>query len=72
MTLSGTLRALRLKDNLSQAELAQKMGVHRNTVWKMEREPERASLELLGKAAAAYGVDTWKILRYASRHIVQE
>jgi transcriptional regulator with XRE-family HTH domain len=56
-------KSLRRKQRLSQAALAQKAGVHRNTVSNTERNPEQVKLELLCKQAAVLGIPIWQILR---------
>jgi len=56
-------RALRKRRALTQAALAKKAGVHRNTVSNTERNPEQVKLELLCKQAAVLGKPIWQILR---------
>jgi len=48
---------------MTQALLAEKAGVHRNTVSNTERNPEKVKLELLMKQAAILGKPVWQILR---------
>jgi transcriptional regulator with XRE-family HTH domain len=56
--LAEQLRARRERKGLSQRHLAELMGVHENTVFKLERNPERALLETIEKAALALEVNT--------------
>jgi transcriptional regulator with XRE-family HTH domain len=56
-------RALRRKHRLTQAALAKKAGVHRNTVSNTERNPDQVRLALLRKQAAVLGVPVWQILK---------
>jgi transcriptional regulator with XRE-family HTH domain len=51
--LAESLRARRERKGLSQRHLADLMGVHENTVAKLERCPERALLKTIVSAAQA-------------------
>jgi transcriptional regulator with XRE-family HTH domain len=64
--LAEQLRARRESKGLSQRHLADLMGVHENTVWKLERNPERALLETIEKAAAALEVNTGDLFSEAT------
>lgn len=61
--LSETLRALRKREDLTQEELAVKMGVHRNTVYRMEAF-SWVAMKHLESAANAFGTTAYKILRH--------
>ena len=56
--LAKQLRTRRESKGLSQRHLADLMGVHENTVFKLERNPERALVETIEKAAEALGINT--------------
>lgn len=56
--LAEQLRARRERKGLSQRHLADLMGVHENTVAKLERNPERALFETIEKAAVALDIKT--------------
>jgi transcriptional regulator with XRE-family HTH domain len=64
--LAEQLRARRERKGLSQRHLADLMGVHENTVFKLERNPERALLETIEKAAAALEVNTGDLFSEAT------
>jgi transcriptional regulator with XRE-family HTH domain len=55
--LAEQLRTRRESKGLSQRHLADLMGVHENTVFKLERNPERALLETIEKAAYALDIN---------------
>lgn len=65
--LAETLRSLRKARGMSQRELADRMGVHENTVLKLEQNPERALFETIEKACDALGSEGWQILRHARK-----
>lgn len=56
-------KSLRKRRRLTQAALAKKAGVHRNTVSNTERNPGQVRLELLMKQAAILGRPVWQILK---------
>lgn len=56
--LAQKLRTQRESKGLSQRHLADLMGVHENTVSKLERNPERSLLETIEKAAQALDLET--------------
>jgi transcriptional regulator with XRE-family HTH domain len=64
--LAEQLRARRERKGLSQRHLADLMGVHENTVFKLERNPERALLETIEKAAAALEINTGDLFSEAT------
>jgi len=64
--LAEQLRARRENKGLSQRHLADLMGVHENTVAKLERHPERALLETIEKAAAALDINTGNLFLEAT------
>ena len=55
--LAQSLRARREGKGLSQRHLADLMGVHENTVARLEKWPERALLETIERAAVALGTN---------------
>jgi transcriptional regulator with XRE-family HTH domain len=78
--LAETLRARREGKGLSQRHLAELMGVHENTVAKLERHPERSLLETIERAALALDTNTAELFsaptvqcgnRSGAREIVQ-
>lgn len=56
--LAESIRIQRERKGMSQRHLADLMGVHENTVAKLEKRPERALLETIERAAFALGIDT--------------
>ena len=64
--LAEQLRVRREGKGLSQRHLADLMGVHENTVFKLERNPERALVETIEKAAAALGINTGDLFSRAT------
>lgn len=64
--LAEQLRARRESKGLSQRHLADLMGVHENTVFKLERNPERALLETIEKAADALEINTGELFYEAT------
>ena len=56
-------RHLRERKCLTQAALAKRAGVHRNTVINTEHNPDQVRLELLTRQAAVLGQPLWRILR---------
>lgn len=64
--LAEQLRTRREIRGLSQRHLADLMGVHENTVFRLERNPERALLETIEKAAEALGINTGELFYEAT------
>jgi transcriptional regulator with XRE-family HTH domain len=56
--LAEVIRARRERKGLSQRHLADLMGVHENTVAKLEKCPERALLKTIERAALALDTNT--------------
>jgi len=54
--LAPLMRAYRLKAGLSQAALAERMGISRQAVSALERAPESATFERLMKVWALLGI----------------
>ncbi len=52
-----TLRALRVNNNLSAKEAADKVGIHQQTLLKYEKDSSKIPMDLLGKLAVLYHVD---------------
>lgn len=71
-TFAGQLRALRKYRGVSQRELASRVGRHENTIIRLEKYPERASVELFSEVCAALEFDAWKLLRRVQKqqHVV--
>ena len=55
--LSPIFTAFRKRNNLSQAQLAQRIGVTQQTVSQLERNPGKATVERLLRALAAMEVE---------------
>lgn len=55
--LSPIFTAFRKRNNLSQAQLASRIGVSQQTVSQLERNPSKATLERLLRAFAAMDVE---------------
>ena len=56
MSLRTKIRELRLRDRLSQEELAQRVGVRRETIGNLENGKYNPSLALAWHIAAVFGV----------------
>ena len=56
MSLTTKLREYRARDKLSQEELAQKVGVRRETIGNLEKGRYNPSLVLAWNIAKAFGV----------------
>ncbi len=56
VTTNQTLRELRENRRLSQSELAREVGVHRTSVWRIERGMIAPSFSTARRLAAAYGI----------------
>lgn len=54
-TLGEQLRLMRQRAGLSQSELAEKAGLHRNTVSKIEKDDENVTLDTLQAVCGALG-----------------
>lgn len=55
------VRAERIKQNLSQEELAEKAGVHRTYIGMIERAEKNITLENIEKICNALGLEVWQI-----------
>lgn len=55
------VRAERIKQNLSQEELAEKAGVHRTYIGMIERAEKNITLETIEKICNALGLEIWQI-----------
>lgn len=51
-----TLKAARVNAGLSQEELADKLGVHRQTIANFEREPEKISIKIAVELCDILGI----------------
>jgi transcriptional regulator with XRE-family HTH domain len=58
------LREIRLKKNLSQGDIADKLGVHRSYISGLERGKRNPSLLTIKKMAKAIGVEPEELLKY--------
>lgn len=58
------LREIRLKKNLSQGDIAEKLGVHRSYISGLERGKRNPSLLTIKKMAKAIGVEPKELLEY--------
>ena len=61
--VAGNLRRLRHAKGISQEELADRAGIDRNYVGKLEREENAATVDMLEKLAPVLGVDPAELLR---------
>lgn len=64
---ASNLRKLRLKNGLSQEELAELSGLHRTYVGSVEREERNISIDNMERLADALGVDLIELLRKPRR-----
>ena len=62
MLLSETLKAIRESAGLTQEELAEKIGVQRNTVWRWENNRATMKADMLQSIANALNVDSERIM----------
>lgn len=60
--LSERVRTLRRRQGLSQAALAERAGVPRSTIARIELGGGNPNLETMSKIAGAFGVDTVELL----------
>jgi transcriptional regulator with XRE-family HTH domain len=64
------LRELRAAAGLSQESLAEKAGLHRNYIGHLERGEKTASLDVLVRLAAAFGLSVPELLeRFDSKTV---
>ena len=64
------LRELRTAAGLSQEELAEKAGIHRNYIGHLERAEKTASLDVLVRIAAAFDLSLPELLEgFTSRTV---
>ena len=59
----GRVKALRLQKDMSQGDLAKKLGVHSTYISKIERGEQNISIQGLEKLARAFGVPTDELLK---------
>ena len=62
-TVATNLRRLRQVKNLSQEELADRAGIDRNYVGKLEREQHAATIDMLEKLAVVLEADPVEFFR---------
>lgn len=60
-------QAFRKRQNLTQAELATRLGVGQQTVSQLERHPDKATLERLLRALAAMDVEMVLVSKSSSQ-----
>lgn len=65
LDLARAVRAERARAGLSQSELAERMGVHRNVIWKIESTERRVNADELPELCAALGVTLAQLLARA-------
>lgn len=65
MTLGEKIRTYRLRANLSQADLADKVGVHLNTIsrWERDETTEEMPISSLRKLAEALSVPVADLIK---------
>ena len=69
--MGNILRWLRRREGVSQRQLGERIGVHVNTVIKLEKHPERATLGLLDDALAALNEPRMsKVLKKVERQML--
>ena len=61
--LASNMKRLRAQASLSQEDLADRAGIDRTYVSALERRVYAASIDLLAKLAAAFGVEPADLLR---------
>ena len=63
--LSKQIRALRIKQNLTQEALAEKSGVSTKYLQNLEgKKPKVASILTLEKLAKGFNIPLWKLLKF--------
>ncbi|MFA5109033.1 MAG: helix-turn-helix transcriptional regulator [Patescibacteria group bacterium] len=62
--MTNNIKELRLRHNLTQEELAQKVGVRRETILFLEAGKYNPSLKLAHDTAAALGVTVDELFRF--------
>ena len=70
-----TLRALRINYNLSAKKVADKLGIHQQTLLKYEHDSSKIPMDLLEKLARLYNVEKDFIFlgkKYELNHILGE
>ena len=70
-----TLRALRINYNLSAKKVADKLGIHQQTLLKYEHDSSKIPMDLLDKLARLYNVEKDFIFlgkKYELNHILGE
>jgi transcriptional regulator with XRE-family HTH domain len=64
--LGRTIRALRVAKHWSQETLAKKAGVHRNTIYSLERSPAFVNIRAVERVAIALETPLWKLLKFVA------
>lgn len=57
------LRTLRIQRNISQYDLAERSGLHRNFVSEVEREIRNVTLSNIGRLARGLGIEPMELFR---------
>lgn len=63
------LKALRVKNGLTQIELAEKIGVHQNTIMKYEKNANDIQLSVLEKILELFNVELYIFFKNVSENI---
>lgn len=65
--LGRTIKAIRKHQGVTQEQLAERVGMRRSYLVRVERNPEKSSLDLLSRISVGLGIPVWKILKFADR-----
>lgn len=65
--LGGLIAAVRKERGLNQEELAREVGLTRQTLARIEKRPENASLVTINRISKALGHSSWWMLKRAAR-----
>ncbi|MFZ3030063.1 MAG: helix-turn-helix transcriptional regulator [Minisyncoccia bacterium] len=57
------VKTLRLQKNMSQGDIAKKLGVHPTYISKIERGEQNMSIQGVGKLAKAIGVSVGELMK---------
>ncbi|MFC4619797.1 helix-turn-helix transcriptional regulator [Camelliibacillus cellulosilyticus] len=66
--LSNRLAVIRIEKSLSQKELAERVGVSRQTIVSLEKNRYNPSLKLAFEIADVLGVDIHEVFQYQKKH----
>jgi len=65
--IGEVIKVLRVAQNLTQPELADRAGLHPQAIGQLERGKYSVSLRTLTKIAVALGIPVWKMLRITEK-----